>query len=382
MYFEPSRGRISLGESTRDYSLGMQATPTKKGLLKTEDRVMDAESCQSPNLEKDSIQSCNSRRKIRSSTTMELSTVNGRTRGWKSRPKMIELDDDSDFGFILKLPVYEKFFDQQLLLHVPKSQSEQRIILRSTVLGKTYHPVCTIVKRNAVTGSIEEMCHFAKPLHTDTKVNYIVGFLASNQKTADFVILIWLVLSTFGLVSRKTVSIRWMSTAMLDVILSMPTLEFVNALNRGVKGLHGFVFVRKTGSPRLRKKLTNLALKKYNLFNNEEDAENFLKSADQANLIGAADKHDFERSPYFNGELRNFLKLPINQKDSVDMYNYIHLQYMWATPNDATSPDQLVQILQPQTRRAWPVQGFIQDPDKAPDPEKPSVIKSKKKKKK
>lgn len=294
-----------------------------------------------------------------------------KSRGRRSKrvtgPKTIDLDDDEMFSFICDLPVYKQVFDKQLLLNTSDFPSHERVVLRSAAIGKSFHPVCTIVRKNADTGSIEELCHFAKPLDSDKSLNYIVGFQATSQRTAEFATLIWLVISTFGLVSRKAVSLRWMSTPTLDAIHSLPTLKFVNALNYGIEGLHGFVSVTTAGSPKYRKVLTRVAVRKYKIFCSEEQAEAFLRLTDQSFLVGVAHKHVFENSPYFNDPLREFLKIPSNRKDAASVYNYVHLQNMWATPNAETSSIQLEDILQPSTRRAWPVKGFIPDPDDVAD---------------
>lgn len=302
----------------------------------------------------------------------------GRASEWITKHKTIDLDSDEIFEFVRDLPVSKKLFDKQLLLHTSGSFSQDRVVLRSAALGKSFHPVCTVVRKNAVTGSIEELCHFAKPLEKDKTLNYIVGFQATNQKTAEFATLIWLVMSTFGLVTRKAVSLRWMSTPTLDAFHSLPTLEFLSALNRGFEGLHGFVTVTTNASPKYRKVFTKVAIRKHKIFRSEEDARVFLRLTDQSYLSVVAHKHDFEDSPFFNDPLREFLKLPSNRKDAADVYNYIHLQHMWATPNAETSPTQLEDVLQPQTRRAWPVKGFIPDPDDVARPEDPSPIGSKK----
>lgn len=292
-------------------------------------------------------------------------------------PRVFQLDADDTFSFINELPVHKKLFDEQLLLHVSEYHS-QNLVLQSLSLGKTFRPVCTIVRRNEASRAIEERCHFAQPLNVPPTSRYIVAFQATNQRTAEFATLIWLVVSTYGLVSRRYVGVHWMSTFVLDTLLGKPSVEFISAMNRGVEGLHAFVAVSRPGTPRLRKAYLRIGIRKYKQFPSEEEMETFLNSIDSSYLIGAADKHNFAASPYFNDLLREYIELPKNKRDAAWIYKYVYLQRMWAVDGSEKASTQLQDVLQPDSRRAWPVQGFVSDPDVVVEAEMPSVIAKKK----
>lgn len=157
---------------------------------------------------------------------------------------ILDIDDDTLFEFIGKLPVTKTFYDGQFRIH--PTEAGQQTVLR--FLGKTYEPIATIVMDNS--DGNKEICTYVKSEDNSSKKKVLGLFVGGIAKSYEYALLNCACIFMFGATERTKFPLQMFSTSALQTKYPMPSLSFVREMAKcQPTALHSSVWVSKEISP-------------------------------------------------------------------------------------------------------------------------------------
>lgn len=144
---------------------------------------------------------------------------------------ILNVDKDPDFSFLTAMPVIRSMFEGHILIHSSDARMEEPLLFFPTT-GRSYRPVCTVLTAPG-ENSLQERTLLAVP--NQSEYPYIVAFQGAQMRSKLHADMLSLVLSTFGIFSRKRVTVLVIHSP--NIAKRTPTLEFIRAWRQSFPGL-------------------------------------------------------------------------------------------------------------------------------------------------